>query len=65
MHNCAVAAAVIIIFRSVAYRPGARFANYLATILRLSRDNAKVTIDLRRTRLICKTSYTEQKAFHR
>jgi len=30
-------------------RPGARFTKYLMTILRLSYDNAKVTIDLRRT----------------
>jgi len=29
--------------------PGARFTKYLMTILRLSYDNAKVTIDLRRT----------------
>jgi len=29
--------------------PGARFTKYLTTILRLSYDNAKVTIDLRRT----------------
>ena len=28
---------------------GARFTKYLTTILRLSYDNAKVTIDLRRT----------------
>jgi len=30
-------------------RPGVRFTKYLTTILRLSYDNAKVTIDLRRT----------------
>ena len=30
-------------------RSGARFTKYLRTILRLSYDNAKVTIDLRRT----------------
>ena len=30
-------------------RTGARFTKYLTTILRLSYDNAKVTIDLRRT----------------
>jgi len=30
-------------------RPGARFTKYLTTALRLSYDNAKVTIDLRRT----------------
>ena len=30
-------------------RPGARFTKYLTTVLRLSYDNAKVTIDLRRT----------------
>jgi len=30
-------------------RNGARFTKYLKTILRLSYDNAKVTIDLRRT----------------
>ena len=30
-------------------RPGARFTKYLTTILRLSYDNAKVTIDLRWT----------------
>jgi len=30
-------------------RPGAQFTKYLTTILRLSYDNAKVTIDLRRT----------------
>jgi len=29
--------------------PGARFTKYLTAILRLSYDNAKVTIDLRRT----------------
>jgi len=29
--------------------PGARFTKYLTTVLRLSYDNAKVTIDLRRT----------------
>jgi len=29
--------------------PGARFTKYLTTILRLSYDNAKVTIDLRQT----------------
>ena len=28
---------------------GARFTKYLTTVLRLSYDNAKVTIDLRRT----------------
>ena len=32
-----------------AYGPGTRFTKYLTTILRLSYDNAKVTIDLRRT----------------
>jgi len=30
-------------------KPGARFTKYLTTILRLSYDDAKVTIDLRRT----------------
>jgi len=30
-------------------RAGARFTKYLTTILRLSYDNAEVTIDLRRT----------------
>ena len=30
-------------------RSGARFTKYLTTILRLSYDNGKVTIDLRRT----------------
>ena len=30
-------------------KPGARFIKYLMTISRLSYDNAKVTIDLRRT----------------
>jgi len=35
--------------RSAPSNPGARFTKYLATILRLSYDNAKVTIDLRRT----------------
>jgi len=29
--------------------PGARFTKYLTTVLRLSYDNAKLTIDLRRT----------------
>jgi len=33
---------------SKAYWSGARFTKYLTTILRLSYDNAKVTIDLRR-----------------
>jgi len=31
------------------FSPGARFTKYLTTILRLSYDNAEVTIDLRRT----------------
>jgi len=31
------------------YSPGARFTKYLTTVLRLSYDNAKVTINLRRT----------------
>jgi len=31
------------------YKPAARFTKYLTTILRLSYDNAKVTIDLRQT----------------
>ena len=31
------------------FEPGARFAKYLTTLLRLSYDNDKVTIDLRRT----------------
>jgi len=31
------------------YETGARFTKYLTTILRLSYDNAKVMIDLRRT----------------
>ena len=31
------------------YNPGARFTKHLTTVLRLSYDNAKVTIDLRRT----------------
>jgi len=30
-------------------KPGARLAKYLTIVLRLSYDNAKVTIDLRRT----------------
>jgi len=42
----------------------ARFTKYLTTILRLSYDNVKVTIDLRR-RLTCKTSYEGRKAFLR
>jgi len=63
--------------RSVSYRvilhththttarcPGARFTKYLTTILRLSYDNAIVTIDLRRTS-IYKTSYAGRKAFLR
>jgi len=33
----------------VGYEPWARFTKYLTTILRLSYDNAKVTINLRRT----------------
>jgi len=45
-------------------QPGARFTEYLTAILRLSfNDNAKVTIDLRRTRLIYKTSHEGRKAF--
>jgi len=47
---------------------GARFTKYLTAILRLSYDNAKVTINLRWTYngcLIYKTSYTEREAFHR
>jgi len=31
------------------FEPEARFAKYLTTLLRLSYDNDKVTIDLRRT----------------
>ena len=49
-------------------RPGARFTKYLTTILRLSYDNAEVTINLRSTydgRLIYKTSFYEREAFHR
>ena len=42
------------------YKMGA----YLTIILRLSYDNAKVTIDLRR-RLIYKTSYEERTVFLR
>jgi len=42
----------------------ARFTKYLTTILRLSYDNVKVTIDLRR-RLTYKTSYEGRKAFLR
>jgi len=34
---------------SAQYISGARFTKYLTTILRLSYDNAEVTIDLRRT----------------
>ena len=33
----------------VYHTPGARFTKYLTAILRLSYDNAEVTIDLRRT----------------
>jgi len=42
--------------------PGARFTKYLTTILRLSYDNAEVTIDLRRTSIVYKTSYEGRKA---
>jgi len=41
--------------------PGARFTEYLTTILRLSYDNAKVKIDVYDRRLIYKTSYKERK----
>ena len=41
---------------------GARFTKYLTTILRLSYDNARLTINLRR-RLLCKTSDEERKAW--
>ena len=34
---------------SVKHRSRARFTKYLTTVLRLSYDNAKATIDLRRT----------------
>jgi len=34
---------------TVTKKPGPRFTKYLTTILPLSYDNAKVTIDLRRT----------------
>ena len=47
-------------------QPAARFTKYLKTILRLSYDNAEVTINLRSTydgRLIYKTSYNERKLF--
>jgi len=43
--------------------PGTRFTKYLTTILRLSYDNAKVTIDLRRTTNL--PSYEWSKAFLR
>jgi len=52
----------------LAYKPGARFTQYLTTILRLFYDDAKVRINLRLTydrRLIYETSYNELKAFHR
>ena len=39
-------------------RPGARFTKYLTTILRLSYDNVKVTVELWRT-LIYKTPHTK------
>jgi len=45
--------------------PGARFAKYLTTALRLSYDNAKVTIDLRQMTNLHKTSYKGRKAFLR
>ena len=44
------------------YKPEARFTKYLKTILRLSYDNAKVTIDLRRTSNLQNIS-RERKAF--
>jgi len=42
---------------------GARFATYLTTVLRISYDNAEVTVDLRRSSIIYKTSCGERKAF--
>jgi len=45
--------------------PAARFTKYLKTVLRLSYDNAKVTIDLRRTSNLQKKSYEESKVFLR
>jgi len=44
---------------------GARFTKYLTTILRLSYDNAKVTIDLRRTSNLQNILYEGRKAFLR
>ena len=43
--------------------PGARFTEYLTTILRLSYDNTKVKIDVYDRLLIYKTSYEERKVF--
>jgi len=40
---------IVQIARQTFREPGARFTKYLTTILRLSYDNAKVTIALRRT----------------
>jgi len=45
------------------YQAGAQFTKYLTTILRLSYDNAKVTIDLRRTSNLQYPSYEARKAF--
>jgi len=39
---------------------GARFTKYLTTIVRLSYDNAKVTIDVR---FMCKTVMSSEAAF--
>jgi len=48
-HGSMIFLAAIFSLGNVGSRPGARFTKYLTTILRLSYDNAKVTINLRRT----------------
>ena len=48
---------------SISKHPGARFTKYLTTIIRLSYDNAKVTIDLRRTSNLQKHATQDARLF--
>ena len=65
MVTCIISQTISHMYGVPAYAPGAWFIKYLMTILRLSYDNAKVTIDLRRTSLIDKTFLEGHKAFLR
>jgi len=63
--NASYSGGIIIIVKlllCVLYKLGARFTKYLTIILRLSYDNAKVTIDLRGRR-VYNTSIEERRDF--